>query len=114
MSFLQKDLTHHSDDELFQMLKQHDKNALIVLFDRYAYDVHNYVKKIIQTHASGDPEQYDAQKVVLDIFTSLACYPPATLEVSLEYYLFDLAYYKAIQCVRQDQDNYTKIVFHYN
>jgi hypothetical protein len=95
MSLTPKDLTCHTDEELFCLLKQNHKKALSILFDRYSYDLYLYIKSIILTRASGIQVQYETQKILLNVFASL---PPA-LPVSLEHHLFDTAYYKAMNYI---------------
>jgi hypothetical protein len=53
MSYPRKDLTCHTDEELFRLLKQNYKKALSILFDRYGYDLYLYIKGIILTQTSG-------------------------------------------------------------
>jgi hypothetical protein len=99
MSYPQNDLTHHSDEELFQRVKQNDKEALSILSDRYGTDLYIYIKKIIKVCAVEPLAKHEAQKILTDIFNSLTRDLPPTLSISLEYYLFDLAHTRATNYV---------------
>jgi hypothetical protein len=99
MSYPHNDLTHHSDDELFQRVKQNDKEALSILFDRYSADLYIYIKKIIKANTLEPLAKHEAQKILIDIFNSLTRDLPPTLSISLEYYLFNLAHTSATNYV---------------
>src|SRR5688572_22923085 len=98
----QQDLLHYTDEELGRLVKQSDKRALLVLFDRYAGDLYSYILPLVRTRTLETPVPEDiVQRILIDIFTSLwDAHKILQLPTTVRTYLFSAAYNKAIHYVR--------------
>lgn len=89
------DLTRFSDEELLQLLiAQSDKRALIVLFDRYAASLYNFILSSIGSYKPKNLSRQDTtQRILIDIFTSLwDSHKTLKVPTTVRAYLFSVAY----------------------
>jgi DNA-directed RNA polymerase specialized sigma24 family protein len=65
------DLTTHSDETLLLRIAQDDKEAFLMIYDRYAADVYTYSMQLIRRSTSGKNARDKAQKILIGVFMSL-------------------------------------------
>jgi DNA-directed RNA polymerase specialized sigma24 family protein len=96
----QEDFTLYNDEELLQLLKHDYKAAFTVLFDRHAVDLYIYIKHIVRYNTSDEQARCVAQKILIEVFFSLAHpSPPRSPPLTLADYLFTAAHQLAVDHV---------------
>lgn len=67
-----KDLRTDNDDErLLRTLRDNNKDALLVIFDRYSHHVYSYARTEISKRMAGAKADDAAQKILVMVFASL-------------------------------------------
>lgn len=98
----EQDLLHYTDEELFHLVTQSDKQALLILFDRYADGLYSYILPLVRARTVENPAPEDTtQYILIDIFTSLwDAHKTLLIPATVRTYLFSAAYNKAVDYVR--------------
>jgi hypothetical protein len=112
MSKSEQILSVSTDEELFRLVTQSDKKALIVLFDRYASGLYSYILPIVRTRRSKrvTPEAV-TQRILIDVFTELwDNHKTLVIPITVGAYLLCSAYKKAVDYVRYLKDYATPAV----
>jgi hypothetical protein len=65
------DLTTCSDEILLRRMSQGDKEAFLVVYDRYAADIYTYSIQLVRRRTPGKNARDEAQKILIGVFTSL-------------------------------------------
>lgn len=93
-----QDLTTFTDEELLDLLITHsDKQALIILFDRYAASLYNFILSSLGSCKPKNLSRQDTtQHILIDIFTSLwNSHKTLKVPTTIRAYLFSTAFNKA-------------------
>lgn len=101
-----QDLTVLTDGSLLQRITESDKQALIVLFDRYAADLYSYVLPQVRGRTLKEQKPEDvARNILIDIFTSLwDDRNTLSIATTTSAYLFAGAYNRAVDYLRYRKD----------
>ena len=98
----EQDMSGCTDEELFRLVTQSEKSALIILFDRYAADLYSYILPLVRTRKSNNvtPEAV-TQYILIDIFMRVwDNRKTLVVPVTIRAYLFSAAYNKAVDYMR--------------
>lgn len=105
----EKNISHRSDKELFDLLVQSDKNALATIYDRYSIDLYAYIMSLVRTRASGRQAQEDTIKILIDVFLSLwGDRETLLISSTLKDYLVSSAYSRAFNYMSHTRKDITR------
>lgn len=93
------DLTHCTDEALITLLAQHEKKALLILFDRHADSLYRYTLPLVRRHnPTKTPTTEDiTQRILIDIFTTLwDNRQTLNITTSVRAWLFPTAYTRSV------------------
>ena len=65
------DLTLCTDEALLQRITQSNKDALIMLFDRYSADLYRYILPLVRTYRLDDQAEDDTKHILTAVFITL-------------------------------------------
>lgn len=65
------DLATCSDEALLLRMSQGDKEAFLVVYDRYAADIYTYSIQRVRRRTPGKNARDEAQKILIGVFRSL-------------------------------------------
>lgn len=94
-----------SDAELLCLLTKGDKNALIMIYDRYATDLYAYLIPLVRTRVSGKEARERTMQILIDIFIPLwDDREKLVIPSVLSEYLYSTAYHKAVNYLLHRKD----------
>lgn len=102
-----QDLTTLTDEAILQQIAGGDKQALLMLFDRYSASLYSYVLPRVRARTLKAQEPGNiARNILIDIFTSLwDNRNTLSIAITVRAYLFAEAYNRAIDYLRHRKDS---------
>lgn len=112
MSKSEQILSNLTDVELFRLVTQSDKKALLGLFERYASDVYSCILPVVRTRKSKSvtPEAV-TQYILIDVFTELwDNRKTLVIPITIRTYLLSSAYKRAVDYARYRKEYTAPVV----
>lgn len=112
MSKSEQILSNLTDEELFRLVTQSDKKALLGLFERYASDVYSCILPVVRTRKSKSvtPEAV-TQYILIDVFTELwDNRKTLVIPITIRTYLLSSAYKRAVDYARYRKEYTAPVV----
>jgi hypothetical protein len=111
MSKSEQILSNCTDEELFRLVTQSDKKALLALFERYGIDVYSCILPVVRTRKSKSVTPGAVALYILtDVFTELwDNRKTLVIPITIRTYLLSSAYKKARDYARYRKD-YTALL----
>lgn len=93
----EKDQEHYSDAELLCLLTEGNKNAYIMIYDRYAGDLYAFLIALVRTRVSGEEARERTMRMLINIFMPLwDNREKLVIPFVLSEYLYAAAYHEAV------------------